>query len=36
VSDVKNVTDKNLKAGYILKADAAKTIAAAEESSIGR
>jgi len=36
VSDVKVATDKNLKAGYITKADAAKTIAAAEQSSIGK
>ena len=36
VSDVKVATDRNLKAGYITKADAAKTIAAAEQSSIGK
>jgi len=36
VSDVRVATDKNLKAGYITKADAAKTIAAAEQSSIGK
>jgi hypothetical protein len=36
VSDVKVATDKNLKAGYILKADAARTIAAAEQSAVGR
>ena len=36
VSDVKVVTDRNLKAGYIVKADAAKTIADAERSEIGK
>jgi len=36
VSDVKVATDKNLKAGYIVKADAAKTIANAEQSAVGR
>jgi len=36
VSDVKIATDKNLKAGYIVRADAAKTIANAEQSTIGR
>jgi len=36
VSDVKVATDRNLKAGYIVKADAMKTIANAEQSSIGR
>ena len=36
VSDVKGATEKNVKAGYILRADAAKTIAAADQSSIGR
>jgi hypothetical protein len=35
VSDVRIATDKNLKAGYIVKADAAKTVAAAEQSSVG-
>jgi putative intracellular protease/amidase len=36
VSAVKATTDKNLKAGYIVKADADKTIAAAEKSDIGK
>ena len=36
VSDVKIATDKNVKAGYIVRADAAKTIANAEQSSVGR
>ncbi len=36
VSAVRDVTEKNLKAGYILKADADATIAAAERSDIGR
>jgi hypothetical protein len=36
VSAVKATTEKNLKAGYILKADADKTIAAAERSEIGK
>ncbi len=36
VSDVKAATDRNLKAGYIVKADALKTIANAEQSSVGR
>src|SRR5262245_56884236 len=36
VSAVKATTEKNLKAGYILKADADKTIAAAERSDIGK
>ena len=36
VSDVKVQTEKNVKAGYILRADAAKTIAAAEQSAVGR
>jgi hypothetical protein len=36
VSDVKVATDKNLKAGYILKADAAKTVANAEQAAVGR
>jgi len=36
VSDVRIQTDRNLKAGYILKADAAKTIANAEQSAVGR
>ncbi|HUK36343.1 MAG TPA: alpha/beta hydrolase domain-containing protein, partial [Vicinamibacterales bacterium] len=36
VSDVKAATEKNLKAGYLVKADAVKTIAGAEQSSVGR
>jgi len=36
VSDVKVATEMNLKAGYIVKADAAKTIASAEQSAVGR
>jgi alpha/beta hydrolase family protein len=36
VSAVKAATEKNLKAGYIVKADADKTIAAAERSDIGK
>jgi hypothetical protein len=36
VSDVKVATEKNVKAGYIVRADAMKTIAAAEQSAIGR
>jgi hypothetical protein len=32
---VKKVTEDNLKAGYILKADADATIAEAEKSEIG-
>jgi Alpha/beta hydrolase domain len=36
VSDVKAATDRNLKAGYIVKADAMKTIANAEQSSVAR
>ena len=35
VSDVKAATDRNLKAGYIVKADALKTIANAEQSNVG-
>jgi hypothetical protein len=35
VAKVKEVTEKNLKAGYIVKADADATIAEAEHSSIG-
>jgi hypothetical protein len=35
VAKVKEVTEKNLKAGYILKEDADATIAEAERSSIG-
>ena len=36
VSAVKATTEKNLKAGYIVKADADRTIAAAERSDIGK
>jgi hypothetical protein len=36
VAKVKEVTERNLKAGYILKADADATIAEAEKSSIGQ
>jgi len=36
VTAVREVTARNLKAGYILKIDADQTIAAAEQSSIGR
>jgi hypothetical protein len=36
VAAVKDVTEKNWKAGYILKADADATIAAAERSPIGK
>lgn len=36
VSDVRVATEKNIKAGYIVRTDAAKTIAAAEQSTIGR
>jgi hypothetical protein len=35
-SAVKEVTEKNPKAGYILKADAETTIAAAGKSDIGK
>lgn len=35
VAKVKEVTGKNLKAGYVVKADADATIAEAERSSIG-
>jgi putative intracellular protease/amidase len=35
VSDVKGATDRNLKAGYIVKADAQKSVANAEQSSVG-
>jgi hypothetical protein len=35
VARVKEVTEKNLKAGYIVKADAEATIAEAQHSSIG-
>jgi hypothetical protein len=36
VSKVKDLAEKNLKAGYIVKADASATIADAERSDIGR
>ena len=36
VKAVREATDKNLKAGYILKADADATIAQAEKSAIGK
>jgi hypothetical protein len=36
VAAVREATERNLKAGYILKADADQTMAAAERSSIGR
>jgi hypothetical protein len=36
VSDVKAATDRNVKAGYIVKADALKSIANAEQSNVGR
>jgi len=36
VTAVRAITEKNLKAGYILKRDATATIAAAEESTIGK
>jgi hypothetical protein len=36
VAKVKEVTEKNLKAGYLVKEDADATIAEAEHSSIGR
>ena len=36
VAAVREITEKNLKAGYILKPDAEATIAAAERSDIGR
>jgi len=36
VSAVKATTEKNVKAGYIVKADADKTIAAAERSDVGK
>jgi hypothetical protein len=36
VDAVKTVTEKNLKAGYILKPDAEATIKAAERSEIGK
>jgi len=36
VSDVKIATEKNVKPGYLLRADAAKTIAGAEQSAVGR
>jgi hypothetical protein len=36
VASVKEITEKNLKAGYIVDADAEATIAAAEQSNIGK
>ena len=36
VAAVKDVTEKNLKAGYILRPEAEATIAAAERSDIGK
>jgi len=36
VAAVKAATEKNLKAGYIVKADADKTVATAERSDIGK
>ena len=36
VAAVRDVTERNLKAGYILKVDADQTIAAAERSDVGR
>ena len=36
VDRVKDVTEKNLKAGYLVKADAETTIAEARNSKIGR
>lgn len=36
VTAVKNITDKNLKAGYILRPEAEATIAAAQKSSVGK
>ena len=36
VTAVKKVTEENVKAGYILKADADATIAAAEKSDVGK
>jgi hypothetical protein len=36
VTAVKKVTEENVKAGYILKADADATIAAAEKSEVGK
>jgi len=36
VAAVKKVTEENVKAGYVLKADADATIAAAEKSDVGR
>ena len=36
VSAVKDATEKNVKAGYILKTDAEATVAAAEKSDIGK
>ena len=36
VAKVRDVTEKNLKAGYIVKADADATIEAARRSNVGR
>ncbi len=36
VAKVKQITERNLKAGYILKEDADATISEAEHSSIGK
>jgi hypothetical protein len=36
ISAVKEITQKNLKAGYILKADADETIKEAERSEVGK
>jgi hypothetical protein len=36
VAKVKEITEKNLKAGYLLKVDADATIAEAEQAGIGR
>jgi hypothetical protein len=36
VSKVKEITDRNLKAGYLVKADANATIVEAERSDFGR
>ncbi len=36
VAKVREVTEKNLQAGYILRPEADATIAAAERSTIGR
>jgi hypothetical protein len=36
VAAVKKITEENVKAGYIIKADADATIAAAEKSDVGK